>query len=81
MRAAVCNAGTSIVGCPSPSMVDVPDGCVARYSRQPVATADVSADGTSFVIDAAAGPGTYRVSLDQVGPDAYAGETAAFTVG
>lgn len=77
----VCNAGTTIVGRPSPSMIGVPAGCVDRYSQNPVATADVSADGTSFTIDADAGPGTYRVSLNLAGADAYAGETVAFTAG
>jgi len=76
----VCNKGATIVGRPTPSMVDVPAGCVDRYTREPLATADVSADGTTFTLEAAAGAGTYRVSLNHAGADAYSGETVAFTV-
>jgi hypothetical protein len=62
----------------TPSSVDVPAGCFDRWTQDPVATATVSADGVSYVIDAGAPAGTYRVSLDFAGGAAvYAGETGA----
>jgi hypothetical protein len=65
---------------PTPSTVDTPAGCADRYTQDPLATANVSADGASYTIDATTGPGTFRVALDFAGgADVYAGETAAFT--
>jgi hypothetical protein len=62
----------------TPSSVGVPAACFDRWTQDPVATATVSADGASYVIDAGAPAGTYRVSLDFAGGAAvYAGETAA----
>jgi hypothetical protein len=62
----------------TPSSVGVPAGCFDRWTQNPVATATVSADGASYVLDATAPAGTYRVSLDFAGGAAvYAGETAA----
>jgi hypothetical protein len=62
----------------TPSSVGVPAGCFDRWTQDPVATATVSADGASYVLDAAAPAGVYRVSLDFAGGAAvYAGDTAA----
>ncbi|HEV7493715.1 hypothetical protein [Baekduia sp.] len=62
----------------TPSSVGVPAGCFDRWTQDPVTTATVSADGTSYTLDANAPAGTYRVSLDFAGGAAvYAGETAA----
>jgi hypothetical protein len=62
----------------TPSSVGVPAGCFDRWTQDPVATATVSADGSSYVLDAATPAATYRVSLDFAGGAAvYAGETAA----
>jgi len=77
----VCNQGIFPTR-PTPSTVDTPAGCADRYTQNPLATADVSADGASFTLDANAGPGTYRVNLDFAGgAEVYQGETAAFTAG
>jgi len=63
----------------TPSSIGVPAGCFDRWTEDPVATATVSADGASFVLDAGTPAGIYRVSLDFAGGAAvYAGETAAF---
>ena len=65
----------------TPSSVGMPAGCFDRWTQDPVTTATVSADGASYVLDAAAPAGTYRVSLDFAGGAAvYAGETAAVEV-
>jgi hypothetical protein len=77
----VCNPGTFIFGRPSPSTADTPAGCADRWSQNPLTTADVSADGTSYGFEASIAAGTYRVALSAPGADAYLGETAAFTVG
>jgi hypothetical protein len=62
----------------TPSSVGVPAGCFDRWTQDPVATATVSADGASYVLDAAAPAGVYRVALDFAGGAAvYAGESAA----
>jgi hypothetical protein len=62
----------------TPSSVGVPAGCFDPWTQDPVATATVSADGGSYVLDASAPAGVYRVSLDFAGGAAvYAGETAA----
>lgn len=65
----------------TPSSVGVPAGCFDRWTQDPVMTATVSADGSSYVLDAAAPAGVYRVSLDFAGGAAvYAGESAAIEV-
>ncbi|MCW2982868.1 MAG: hypothetical protein JWR63_438, partial [Conexibacter sp.] len=73
----VCNAYSNPPGSIiSPSQVGVPTGCYDRYTQDPVATADVSADGGSFTIEAGAPAGTYRVSLDFAGgAPVFAGES------
>jgi hypothetical protein len=77
----ICNQrqyGPTLV---TPSSVGVPAGCFDRWTQDPVTTATVSADGGSYVIDANAPAGTYRVSLDFAGGAAvFAGETAAVEV-
>jgi hypothetical protein len=77
----VCNQrqfGPAVV---TPSSVGVPAGCSDRWTQDPVATATVGADGASYVIDAGAPAGTYRVSLDFAGGAAvYAGETGVVEV-
>ncbi len=76
----VCNQTNIFAARPTPSTVDTPAGCVDRWTQNPLATANVSADGASFTIDASAGPGSYRVNLDFAGgAEVYQGETAAFT--
>jgi hypothetical protein len=65
---------------PTPSTVDTPAGCSDRWTQDPVATANVSADGASYSIDASSPSGTFRVALDFAGgADVYAGETASFS--
>jgi hypothetical protein len=64
----VCNQNVVVPGTISPpSQTGVPAGCFDRYTQDPVATAAVSADGASYVIDATAPAGTYTVSLDFAG--------------
>ncbi|HEX6388257.1 MAG TPA: hypothetical protein VFZ89_02385, partial [Solirubrobacteraceae bacterium] len=75
----VCNAGIFPTR-PTPSTVDVPSDCADRYTQNPIATADVSADGASFAIEAATAPGDFRVALDFAGgAEVYAGESARFS--
>jgi hypothetical protein len=75
----VCNAQV-FTARPTPSTVDTPAGCADRYTQNPIATANVSADGASFTVDASTGPGTFRVDLDFAGgADVYQGETAPFS--
>jgi hypothetical protein len=64
----------------TPSTVDTPAGCIDRWSQDPLATADVSADGASYAIEAATPADVYRVSLDFAGgADVFPGETAQIT--
>ncbi|WCB93584.1 hypothetical protein DSM104299_02297 [Baekduia alba] len=78
----ICNASVSTPGSvPSPNQNGVPPGCFDRYTQDPVATADVSADGSTYtsIAPAATPAGTYSVSLDSPrGPSVYAGQTAGF---
>ncbi|HWH92834.1 MAG TPA: hypothetical protein VNT03_03150 [Baekduia sp.] len=75
----ICNANAAIPGrITSPQQAGVPAGCFDRYTQDPVVTADVSADGTSYILDAPASApaGTYSVSLNSpAGVPVYAGET------
>jgi hypothetical protein len=67
-------------GLVTPSTVDTPAGCLDRWSQNPLATADVSADGASYAIEAATPADVYRVSLDFAGgADVFSGETAQIT--
>ena len=64
----VCNnVATTPGSVRQPSQTGVPAGCFDAYTQDPVATAAVSADGASYVIDAATPAGTYTVSLDFAG--------------
>jgi hypothetical protein len=66
----VCNGGASTAGSlVSPSQATAPAGCFERFTQDPVATADVSADGKTYTIVApsTAAAGTYRVALDFAG--------------
>jgi hypothetical protein len=80
----VCNAYVTVSGTPiSPSQADAPAGCVDDYTQNPVATADVSADGASYTViaPASATAGTYRVALDFAnGALVFPGESAPFAV-
>jgi hypothetical protein len=80
----VCNQGIRIPGqVVTPQQVGVPAGCFDRYTQDPVAIADVSADGGSYtlVAPASAPAGTYSVSLDSPrGASVYAGQTAGVAV-
>jgi hypothetical protein len=80
----ICNQGTTIPGTVvQPQQAGVPAGCFDRYTQDPVTTASVSADGTSYTLEAPAGSapaGTYSVSLDSPrGASVYAGQTTGFT--
>jgi hypothetical protein len=78
----VCHANAVTPGTiKGPQQLGVPAGCFDSYTQDPVTTADVSADGTSYtlVAPASAAAGTYSVSLDSpTGPPVYAGQTAGF---
>jgi hypothetical protein len=64
----ICNGVATTPGSVrQPSQTGVPAGCFDAYTQDPVATAAVSADGASYVIDAATPAGTYTVSLDFAG--------------
>lgn len=66
----------------SPSQADAAAaGCFDRFTQDPVATADVGADGASFTVvaPATAPAGTYRVALDFAdGALVFPGESAPF---
>jgi hypothetical protein len=74
-----CATGIAVPGqVTMPQQIGVPAGCFDRYTQDPVATADVSADGGSYtlVAPASAPAATYSVSLDSPrGPSVYAGQT------
>jgi hypothetical protein len=78
----ICNQGGLTPGSVvSPSQAAAPAGCFERYTQDPVATADVSADGASFsvVAPSTAAAGTYRVALDFAnGALVFPGESAPF---
>ncbi|HEY6761313.1 MAG TPA: hypothetical protein VI318_17575 [Baekduia sp.] len=78
----ICDGGASTTGALTPpNQIGVPVGCFDRYTQDPVTTAAVSADGTSYtlVAPASAPAGTYSVSLDSPrGAPVYAGQTAGF---
>jgi hypothetical protein len=78
----ICNASAVTPGrTTSPSQATAPAGCFERYTQDPVATADVSADGATYTVVApsSAAAGTYRVALDFAnGALVFPGESAPF---
>jgi hypothetical protein len=78
----MCNRGFFVPGqVLTPQQVGVPAGCYDRYTQDPVATADVGADGSSYTLVApsSAPAGAYSVSLDSPrGASVYAGQTSGF---
>jgi hypothetical protein len=78
----VCNASVGLSGALlSPAQTGVPAGCFDRYTEDPVATASVGPDGSTYTLiaPASAPAGTYKVSLDSPqGQIVYPGETTAF---
>ena len=78
----ICNSTVGLSGTLlSPAQSGVPAGCFDRYTEDPVATASVSPDGSTYTLiaPASAPAGTYKVSLDSPqGQIVYPGETTAF---
>jgi hypothetical protein len=60
---------------PSPATTAVPAGCTDRWSEDAVATVKLSADGSTYTLEATTPAGSYRVSTVSAGDaPAYAGE-------
>jgi hypothetical protein len=79
----VCNPSALLsTGLPTPSQTGVPAGCFDRYTEDPVTTAAVSADGSTYTLIAPASTpaGTYTTSLDSPrGQIVFPGETTGFS--
>jgi hypothetical protein len=78
----ICNSTVVVSGSLlSPAQTGVPAGCFERFTEDPVATAAVSPDGSTYTLTAPASApaGTYAVSLDSPqGRIVYPGQTTAF---
>ncbi|WP_027007017.1 hypothetical protein [Conexibacter woesei] len=78
----ICNSTVGLSGSLlSPAQTGVPSGCFDRYTEDPVSTAAVSPDGSTYTLTAPASApaGTYAVSLDSPqGRIVYPGQTTAF---
>ncbi len=73
----LCAQNPAFAGRPTPSNPN--PACGERWTQDPIATAEVSPDGSTFAIETSTSPGTFRVALDFAGgANVYAGETAPF---